>query len=63
MTPVHLAGGAQLARLGLAAVSIGVRGGPGWRVTSVKRIRRLAELLGARRRHGVAKPSLAARCG
>ena len=44
--PVHLAGGAQLSRLGLAAVSIGVRGGPGWRVTSVKRIRRLAELLG-----------------
>jgi hypothetical protein len=44
--PVHLAGGAQLARLGLAAVSIGVRVGPGWRVTSVKRIRRLVELLG-----------------
>lgn len=45
--PVHLAGGAQLSRLGLAAVSIGLRGGPGWRVTSVKRIRRLVELLGA----------------
>jgi hypothetical protein len=44
--PVHLAGGAQLSRMGLAAVSIGARGGPGWRVTSVKRIRRLAELLG-----------------
>jgi hypothetical protein len=44
--PMHLAAGAQLARLGLAAVSIGLRGGPGWRVTSVKRIRRLAELLG-----------------
>jgi hypothetical protein len=44
--PVHVAGGAQLSRLGLAAVSIGLRGGPGWRVTSVKRIRRLAELLG-----------------
>lgn len=42
----HRAGGAQLARLGLAAVSIGVRGGPGWRVTSAKRVRRLAELLG-----------------
>lgn len=45
--PVHLAGGAQLARLGLAAVSLSQRGGPGWRVTSAKRIRRLAELLGA----------------
>jgi hypothetical protein len=42
---VHLAGGAQLSRLGLAAVSI-ARGGPGWRVTSVKRLRRLVELLG-----------------
>jgi hypothetical protein len=44
--PIHLAGGAQLARLGLAAVSLSVRGGPGWRVTSTKRLRRLAELLG-----------------
>lgn len=44
---VHLAGGAQLSRLGLAAVSISYRGGPGWRVTSAKRIRRLVELLGA----------------
>ncbi|MDT4891274.1 MAG: hypothetical protein QOE97_309 [Pseudonocardiales bacterium] len=44
--PIHLAGGAQLSRLGLAAVSIGPRGGPGWRVTSLKRLRRLAELLG-----------------
>jgi len=44
--PVHLAGGAQLSRLGLAAVSISSRGGCGWRVTSVKRIRRLVELLG-----------------
>jgi hypothetical protein len=44
---VHLAGGAQLSRLGLAAVSISSRGGPGWRVTSLKRIRRLVELLGA----------------
>jgi hypothetical protein len=43
---VHLAGGAQLSRLGLAAVSIAMRGGPGWRVTSLKRIRRLVELLG-----------------
>lgn len=44
--PVHLAGGAQLSRLGVAAVSIAHRGGPGWRVTSMKRLRRLAELLG-----------------
>ncbi len=43
---VHLAGGAQLSRLGLAAVSISARGGPGWRITSLKRIRRLVELLG-----------------
>jgi hypothetical protein len=43
---LHLAGGAQLARLGLAAVSISGRGQPGWRVTSLKRIRRLVELLG-----------------
>ncbi len=43
---IHLTGGAQLARLGLAAVSIGHRGGPGWRITSVKRMRRLAELVG-----------------
>ena len=42
----HLAGGAQLARLGMAAVSISGRGEPGWRVTSLKRIRRLVELLG-----------------
>lgn len=44
---LHLAAGAQLSRLGVAAVSIGVRGGPGWRVTSAKRLRRLAELVGA----------------
>jgi hypothetical protein len=43
---VHIAGGAQLSRLGVAAVSIAHRGGPGWRVTSMKRLRRLAELLG-----------------
>ncbi|MCW2497102.1 hypothetical protein [Jatrophihabitans sp.] len=43
---VHMAGGAQLSRLGLAAVSLSGRGGPGWRVTSAKRIRRLGELLG-----------------
>jgi hypothetical protein len=44
--PVHRAGGAQLAAVGLAAVSIGDRGGPGWRITGIKRVRRLAELLG-----------------
>jgi hypothetical protein len=44
---LHLAGGAQLSRLGVAAVSIAHRGGgPGWRVTSLKRLRRLAELVG-----------------
>jgi len=42
----HVAGGAQLSRLGLAAVSLVGRGGPGWRITSAKRIRRLGELLG-----------------
>ena len=45
-SPVHRAGGAQLAAAGLAAVSIGERGGPGWRITGIKRVRRLAELLG-----------------
>lgn len=44
--PVHFVGGAQLSRLGVAAVSISSRGGSGWRVTSVKRTRRLVELLG-----------------
>jgi hypothetical protein len=43
---IHMIGGAQLSRLGVAAVSIGARGGPGWRVTSAKRLRRLGELLG-----------------
>lgn len=43
---VHTAGGSQLSRLGLAAVSLAARGGPGWRITSAKRIRRLGELLG-----------------
>ncbi len=45
-SPVHRAAGAQLAAAGLAAVSIGERGGPGWRITGIKRVRRLAELLG-----------------
>jgi hypothetical protein len=44
--PRHTAAGAQLARLGVAAVSLGVRGGPGWRITSARRLRRLVELLG-----------------
>lgn len=42
----HLVAGAQLARVSLAAVSLTQRPGPGWRITSVKRLRRLAELLG-----------------
>lgn len=45
--PIHRAAGSQLARLGVTAVAVGVRGGPGWRVTSVKRLRRLAELVGS----------------
>ncbi len=44
--PIHRAAGAQLSRLGVAAVSLAQRGGPGWRVTSAKRLRRLVELLG-----------------
>ncbi len=44
---LHRAGGGQLAKLGVAAVDVGSRIGPGWRVTSVKRLRRLAELIGA----------------
>jgi hypothetical protein len=44
---IHRAAGAQLAALGVAGVSIGVRGGPGWRVTSARRLRRLTELVGA----------------
>jgi hypothetical protein len=45
--PIHQAAGAQLSRLGVAAVSLAQRGGPGWRVTSAKRLRRLVELVGA----------------
>ena len=44
---LHRAAGAQLARLGVTAVEVGSRVGTGWRVTSVKRLRRLAELIGA----------------
>lgn len=43
---IHTAAGAQLSRLGLAAVSLAQRGGPGWRVTSERRLRRLVEILG-----------------
>ncbi len=46
---LHRAAGAQLSRLGVAALSLsgrGSRGGTGWRVTSARRLRRLAELLG-----------------
>ena len=44
---VHRAAGAQLARLGAAGVSLGERGGPGWRITGAKRRHRLAEIVGA----------------
>jgi hypothetical protein len=44
--PIHRAAGAQLARLGVAAVSLAQRGGPGWRITSARRLRRVVELLG-----------------
>jgi hypothetical protein len=44
---IHPAAGAQLAKLGLTAVSLTHRaGGPAWRIISAKRLRRLAELLG-----------------
>ena len=43
---LHRAAGGQLARLGVTAVDVGSRAGPGWRVTSAKRLRRLAELIG-----------------
>ena len=46
-TPLHQAAGAQLARLGVAAASISVRGRCGWRVTGARRLRRLGELVGA----------------
>jgi len=45
--------GGQLARLGVAAVDVPARGsrggrsGPGWKITSAKRLRRLSELIGA----------------
>lgn len=46
----HTLAGAQLARLGVPAVSLshprGAHAGPGWRVSSAKRMRRLVELVG-----------------
>lgn len=44
--PMHRIAGAALSRLGVAAVSVARRHGPGWRVTSARRLRRLVELLG-----------------
>lgn len=47
--PVHSVAGVQLSRYGVTAASLtGRGGGPGWRVTSTRRLRRLAELLGER---------------
>ncbi|WP_375484649.1 hypothetical protein [uncultured Jatrophihabitans sp.] len=43
---IHSAAGAQLSRLGVAAMALSQQPGPGWRVTSVRRLRRLVELLG-----------------
>lgn len=47
---IHTAGGAQLSRHAVPAVSVshprGAYSGPGWRVSSTKRLRRLAELVG-----------------
>jgi hypothetical protein len=43
---LHFVAGAQLSRLGVAAVALNRRGKPGWRVTGTRRLRRLAELLG-----------------
>ncbi|HEU5270848.1 MAG TPA: hypothetical protein VFU36_13060 [Jatrophihabitans sp.] len=44
--PLHRTAGGELARLGVAAVDVRMRGGPGWRITSARRLRRLAELIG-----------------
>jgi hypothetical protein len=46
---MHRSAGAQLSRLGVAAISLtrrGARDARGWRVTSARRLRRLVELLG-----------------
>ena len=61
---MHMAGGCPAVAAGLAAVSIGQRGGPGWRVTSAKRLRRLVELLGdaaAERWRGTGPPAVSMR--
>jgi hypothetical protein len=51
----HTAAGAQLARFGVPAVSVshprGTHSGPGWRVSSTKRMRRLTELVGPEPAH------------
>ncbi len=47
-TVTHRSAGAQLAALGIAAVAIGERSRPGWRLTGAKRLRRFAELVGER---------------
>lgn len=47
---LHRAAGAQLAQLGVTALALSRVGGgigPAWRVTSARRLRRLAELLGS----------------
>lgn len=44
---LHRIGGSQLARLGVTGTAMTSRSAPGWRVTSAKRLRRVAELLGA----------------
>ena len=43
---VYRAAGSQLAALGMAAVGVGERTRPGWRITGVKRLRRFGELVG-----------------
>jgi hypothetical protein len=43
---LHRAGGSQLAKLGIAGMEVIARPGPGWRITSVKRLRRFGELVG-----------------
>jgi hypothetical protein len=44
--PLHRSAGGQLARLGVTAIDVRTRSGPGWRITSARRLRRLAELIG-----------------
>lgn len=46
--PMHRVAGAQLARLGVTAIALSQRPGPGWRITSTRRLRRFAELIGVR---------------